>query len=123
MKVSIARTGKWEPDIFDFEGQEDADKPFVEYRLLTGEQVEEIQSGRHHNAWAKIWRDQVTKVGNLAFEIDGVEQVPGSGDLPIKKIPDLPGSYTLYYAVAHHILAESVLSSDHKKKLQSTTAS
>lgn len=123
MKLSIARKGWWEPDIFDFEGQEGADKPFVEYRLLTGEQVEEIQSGRHHNAWSKIWREQVTRLGNLTFEIDGVDQIPGTEGLPVNKIPDLPGSYTLYYAVAHHILAESVLSSDHKKKLQSTTAS
>jgi len=122
MKLSITRNGRWQPDIFDFAGQEDADRPYVEYKLLTGVQVEDIQSGRFQNAWARIWRDQVTSFGNLTLEIDGVEKVPGK-DFPIKDLPDLPGTYEIYFAVANHILKESVLTVKDKKKLQSTTAS
>jgi len=121
MKLSIARTGSWKPDIFDPSGQEDAERPLVEYKLLTGQQVEEIQSGRHKNAWAKIWRDQVTAIEHLTIEVDGVDKVAGSKDLEIKDIPDLPGTYTLYFAVANHILRESVLTPADKKKLPSTT--
>ena len=121
MKLSIARTGSWEPNIFDFSGQEDADRPLVSYKLLTGEQVEDIQTGRHKNAWAKIWRDQVTGIEHLTIEVDGVEKIPGK-DLDIKDIPELPGTYQLYFAIANHILKESVLSPEDKKKLPSATA-
>jgi len=118
MRLSIATTGRYEPKCFDSEGQEDASRPFVEYRLLTGEQVEAVRSQGQGDSWARIWKNQVTRLGNTAFEIDGVEK-----EVAAKDVPGIPGTYMLYFEVAQHILSESILSVADKKKLHSTTVS
>ncbi|MGE4465264.1 hypothetical protein [Sphaerochaeta sp.] len=112
MRLSITTTGRYEPTCFDHTGQEEASRPCVEYKLLTGEQVEAIQSSRDNDAWARIWKSQVTRLSDVVFEIDGVEK-----QVPIREIPDLPGTYLLIYEVSNHILSESILGRDAKKKL------
>jgi len=111
MKLSIVTTGRYEPSCFDGSGQEDASRPFVEYKLLTGEQVEAIRSKDDKEAWARIWRKQVTLLGNTTFEIDGVEKT-----VSVEQVPDIPGTYLLYFEVAQHILKQSILGLDAKKK-------
>ena len=116
MRLSIATTGRYEPKCFDNQGQEGAARPFVEYKLLTGEQVERVRGG--NDSWARIWTDQVTCLGGAVFEIDGKET-----EVAVKDVPTVPGTYLLYYEVAQHILSESILSEADKKKSSSSTAS
>lgn len=118
MRLSIATTGRYEPKCFDDQGQEDSSRPFVEYKLLTGEQVESVRSQDQGDSWARIWKSQVTRLGNTAFEIDGVEK-----EVAAKDVPGIPGTFVLYFEVAQHILSESILSAEDKKKLRSPTAS
>ena len=118
MRLSIATTGRYEPKCFDNQGQESSSRPFVEYRLLTGEQVEEVRSQAQGDSWSRIWKSQVTRLGNAVFEIDGVEK-----DVAVRDVPALPGTFVLYFEVAQHILSESILSAADKKKLLSPTVS
>jgi len=118
MRLSIATTGRYEPKCFDSQGQEGSSRPFVEYRLLTGEQVEEVRSQAQGDSWSRIWKSQVTRLGDAVFEIDGVEK-----DVAVRDVPALPGTFVLYFEVAQHILSESILSAADKKKLLSPTVS
>ncbi|MDT4761819.1 hypothetical protein [Sphaerochaeta sp. PS] len=118
MRLTIATTGRYEPKCFDFEGQEDSSRPFVEYRLMTGEQVEMVRSQSQADSWARIWKSQVTRLGNTVFEVDGMEK-----EVAAKDVPGIPGTFVLYFEVAEHILRESILATDDKKKLRSPTVS
>ena len=118
MKITIATKGRYEPKCFDDIGQPDAGKPFVEYRLLTGEQIEALVAGVYgKNSWSRIWRDQVDVLGNVSFEVDGKAK-----DLKVSEVPGVSGTYPLYYEVAQHILNESNISYEDKKKLPAITA-
>ena len=57
------------PSVSTTKARKGAAKPFVEYKLLTGEQVERVRGG--NDSWARIWMDQVTCLGGAVFEIDG----------------------------------------------------
>jgi len=119
MKITIATKGRYEPKCFDSSGQTDADKPYAEYRLLTGEQIEAILTGGYgKDSWARIWREQVTVLCNVVFEIDGKDT-----KVPLADVPGIVGTYVLYYEVANHILKESNLSYEDKKKSPATTVS
>jgi hypothetical protein len=118
MRLTIATTGRYEPRCFDTEGQKGAAKPFVEYRLLTGEQVEAVRSQGQSDSWARIWKSQVTCLGNTVFEIDGKET-----SVEVRDVPTVPGTFVLYFEVAEHILSESILSAAAKKKSSLPTAS
>jgi len=111
MRLSIATTGMYEPTCFDGGSPEETSRPRVHYRLLTGEQVEAVQAGGDKDGWADIWRTQVTALEGVTFEVDGVER-----QVPVKEVPDLPGTYILYFEVAQHILRKSILSPGNKKK-------
>ena len=118
MKLTIATKGRYEPGCLDDSGQDDVDRPYVEYKLLTGEQIEAILAGQYgKSSWARIWREQVSVLNHVAFEIDGKDCV-----VPVVDIPTVPGTYPLYYEVASHILEESNLSYADKKTLHVTTA-
>jgi hypothetical protein len=112
MRITIATKGRYEPKCLDSSDQADADRPFVEYRLLTGEQIEAILAGVYgKSSWARIWREQVDVLGNVAFEIDGKDAAP-----KVAEVPGIAGTYPLYYEVASHILDESSISYEGKKK-------
>lgn len=112
MRLSIATTGSFSPTCFDGGGPEETSRPRVHYKLLTGEQVEMIRASEDKEGWAKIWRSQVTALDCVTFEIDGVEK-----QVPVRDVPDIPGTYLLYFETAQHILKESILGLEAKKKL------
>ena len=113
MKISIATTGTYEPTCFDFEGQEDASKPYVKYKLLTGEQVEAIQFGKNREKdFSTIFKEQVTEIGNIDLEIDGKKV-----DLNPEKVVKTEAMFSFYFEVAKHILSESIIKLGDKKKL------
>lgn len=113
MKITVSTKGRYEPNCFDNEGQEDSSRPYVEYTLLTGEEVEAITAVKDDKAaWARIWREKVTAFEGVTFEIDGKEK-----KVDVKDVPSIPGTYLLYYEVANHILQESILGQEAKKKL------